>query len=119
MNHEALLRAIKVLYYANPLLTLLFYVVAAIVSVCTLQTLSVKRKHHDISRRTILWIMTGVATTYVRTAVSPWEPQTACFSFFGCKQHVLTHLQVAAAAVQTTAVVNGDTGLIAKDRNVR
>lgn len=63
---EDIRKALKVLYYLSPLLTLLFYVLAATISVCALQTISVKVKYQKVSRKLILWLMTGVAATYVR-----------------------------------------------------
>lgn len=66
-DDEDVQNAFKVLYYLNPLLTLLFYVLAATISVCALQTISVKARYYKVSRKSILWLMLGVAATYVRS----------------------------------------------------
>ncbi|KAI9873720.1 MAG: hypothetical protein M1830_010691, partial [Pleopsidium flavum] len=67
-DHESIQRAIKVLYYVFPPLILLFYVVAATISVCTLQTISSTIKDQRAPRTSILWLMAGVVATYIAEA---------------------------------------------------
>ncbi len=64
-DHESLRRTIKVLYYLYAPLILNFYVLAATISVCTLQTISSRFRDQKAPRRSILWLKISVAATYV------------------------------------------------------
>ena len=65
-NNEQLREAVKALHYVAPWAILAYYVIAAAVSVCTLQTISAKIRGRKAPRKVILWIMFVVMVTYVR-----------------------------------------------------
>lgn len=58
-------KIIAAIRYAYPGLVLLYFVVASTVTVCTLQTLSLKVKDQRVRRDIIIWLMLGVVCQYV------------------------------------------------------
>ena len=64
--HRNLHRAVELLHYGLPVTVLLYYLVAASISVCTLQTISEKIRDQKAPRKLILWFKLGVLVTYVR-----------------------------------------------------
>ena len=64
-SHEQLCAAVKAIHYVAPWVILGYYVIAATVSVCTLQTITAKVKDHKAPRKLILWVMLLVMAIYV------------------------------------------------------
>jgi ABC-type multidrug transport system fused ATPase/permease subunit len=60
---------IAALHYAYPLITLLYFAGASLVSICTLQTLKLKVKDQHIRRDVILWLKLGVTCEYLLQAL--------------------------------------------------
>lgn len=65
-SHERLYEAVRAIHYSAPWVILAYYVTAATVSVCTLQTIAAKIKDHKAPRKVILWAMMVIMATYVR-----------------------------------------------------
>lgn len=57
--------AIKAIHYAYPGLVLCYFVLALMVTVCTLQTQRLRVKDQHVRRDVILGLMSGVALSYV------------------------------------------------------
>lgn len=76
-DHEDVRKVLKVLYYLFPLLALLFFVLAAATSVCTLRTIAVRIRYQKVSRLLILRLMVGVNIAYVSSVSHdsglPWQ----------------------------------------------
>lgn len=65
-DSEQLREAVKAIHYLAPWVILAYYVIAATVSVCTLQTITAKTKDHKAPRKLILWVMLVIMVIYVR-----------------------------------------------------
>jgi len=80
-------KIITAIRYAYPGLVLLYFVVASTVTVCTLQTLSLKNKDQQVRRDIIIWLMLGVVCQYVSVRL-----KHAIISNLQILQYVLTPL---------------------------
>ncbi|KAA6415967.1 MAG: hypothetical protein FRX48_00686 [Lasallia pustulata] len=64
-DHEQLYEAVKAIHYSAPWVILGYYIIAATVSVCTLQTITAKVKDHKAPRKLIFWVMVLIVATYI------------------------------------------------------
>lgn len=77
-HHEQLYEAVKAIHYSAPWVILGYYIIAATVSVCTLQTITAKVKDHKAPRKLIFWVMVLIVATYVRVFHYQSEKRFPC-----------------------------------------
>lgn len=87
-NSEQLREAVKAIHYIAPWVILAYYVIAATVSVCTLQTITAKTKDDKAPRKLILWIMLVVMVIYVRSVLRCSQKAFRCEA--SCRRAELT-----------------------------